>query len=449
MKALVQNSSNKGDAFTLENVAIPLVKGPYDIVVDVMAANVNKTAKESQQEVHSLYSIIHGWIFGNVSYNNRCQGLAGAGKVTAVGDKVSDVKVGDRINFIQPDKINAYAEKVLLKQGSVYAKLSDKLSYEDGAAITYAGLSAMTFINPQYIKPGMKVFVYGAQTGAGTFAVSLAKVYGASVTASATPTQQSQLSALKVDRWLDASSQEHLKYYQQFDVVYDASGEFSEIKSIPLVGLGGRYFSVNSACKVRIDRLEELNELASKGKLPIIIDQVVPLNQYKQAFQRVNNPLTTGLVLLVPSAVSTPVVPAQKKPTVKPKVTPTKPAVKKIKQVPSSQAEWLKTCNVIPGEVTGPGLVEVLGVLIPADTKRFAKGQAVRVAIHPSDLYVSQKGLLQGIVINQGFRGVNYTLKVKIQNTLIDVLSQDLVEEGQEIRLSVLQKDVHLVRSIK
>jgi hypothetical protein len=57
--------------------------------------------------------------------------------------------------------------------------------------------------------------------------------------------------------------------------------------------------------------------------------------------------------------------------------------------------------------------------------------------------------LIQGVVVSQGFRGVNYTLKVKIKDRMIDVLSQDLVEEGQEIRLSVLPKDVHLLQASK
>lgn len=452
MKAVVQTKYGGVETLALEEVPVPVVKGAYDVLVEVAAANVSSGDRRlNQQEVDGIAKVVLGWLYGSVTPKHKVRGIAGAGKVLAVGEKVSDVKVGDRINFIQSAHLGVMAEQVLLTTRSVYAKISDTLSYEDAAPIAFGAMSAMSVMNPQYIKRGMKVFIYGASGSVGTYAVSLAKACGAHVTASARSVHQAKLGALNVDQWVDHSKGEHLALPRHFDVVYDAVGVFSEIKAIPLLGLGGRYFTINALTKETKDRLLELNQLASKGKLPTILDSVYPMNEFKQAHKHVYEGHKTGNVVLltkaaVAKAVATPAKVAVKKPTLA-----AKPAAKKVKvkQVPTSQSEWLKTCNVTPGVVTAPGMVDTLHAVIPTDNERFAKGQAVRVAIHPSDLYVSQKGLIHGVVVTQGFRGVNYTLKVKVKEFMIDVLSQDLVEEGEEIRLSVLPKDVHLIQPSK
>jgi len=443
MKAVVQTKFGGVETLSIEEVNVPLVQGSYDVLVEVAVANVSSGDKRlNQQLVDGFAKVVIGWLYGKEAPKHRVRGIAGAGKVLAVGDKVTDVTVGDRINFIQSASLGVMAEKVLLKKGSVYAPIADSLTYEAAAPIPFGALSAMSVMNPQYIKKGMNVFIYGASGSVGTYAISLAKTCGAHVTASARASHQAKLSGLKVDRWVDHSKHEHLTLPRDYDVVYDASGHFSEIKAVPLLTLGGRYFTINSLTSERKDRLVELNALASKGKLPTILDAVYPLTEFKQAHKHVYEGHKTGnVVITIKGSVAAPVA----------KPAPEKPKAKKIKvkQVPTSQNEWLESCNVLPGVVTAPGMVNVLQAVIPTENERFTKGQNVRVAIHPSDFYVSQKGLIQGVVVNQGFRGVNYTLKVKVKDQLIDVLSQDLVEEGEEIRLSVLPKDVHLLQASK
>jgi NADPH:quinone reductase-like Zn-dependent oxidoreductase len=452
MKAVVQSTFGGVETLQVEEVPTPVVQAPYDVLVEVAVANVSSGDRRlNQQQVDGLAKVLVRWLYGSETPKHKVRGIAGAGKVLAVGEKVTDVKVGQRINFIQSASLGVMAEKVLLTKGSVYAPIADSLSYEEAAPLAFGAMSAMSVMNPQYIKKGMKVFIYGASGSVGTYAVSLAKACGAHVTASARSVHQAKLGALNVDRWVDHSKGEHLDLPRHFDVVYDASGFFSEIKAVPLLGLGGRYFTINALTKESKARLHELNAMAKAGKLPTILDGVYPMNEFKQAHKHVYEGHKTGNVVLLTKAAGTKAVEKQAAPAEKSPVAKATPAAKKIKikQVPQSQSEWLKTCNVVPGVVTAPGMVETLGAVIPTENERFAKGQAVRVAIHPTDLYVSQKGLIQGVVVSQGFRGVNYTLKVKIKDRMIDVLSQDLVEEGQEIRLSVLPKDVHLLQASK
>ena len=453
MKAVVQSTFGGVETLQVEDVPMPVVRSPHDVLVEVAVANVSSGDRRlNQQQVDGLAKVVVRWLYGSDTPKHKVRGIAGAGKVVATGEKVTDVKVGQRINFIHSASLGVMAETVLLKKGSVYAPIADSLSYEEAAPIPFGAMSAMSVMNPQYIKQGMKVFVYGASGSVGTYAVSLAKACGAHVTASARSVHQAKLGALKVDRWVDHSKGEHLDLPRHFDVVYDATGFFSEIKAVPLLGLGGRYYTINALTKERKARLIELNAMAKAGKLPTILDAVYPLNEFKQAHKHVYEGHKTGnVVLRIKGTVAKAVEQPALRVAVKPAAKKTKPATKKVKvkQVPQSQSEWLKTCNVVPGVITTPGMVETLGAVIPTESERFAKGKAVRVAIHPTDLYVSQKGLIHGVVVSQGFRGVHYTLKVKIKDRVIDVLSQDLVEEGNEVRLSVLPKDVHLLRASK
>ncbi len=451
MKAVTQSRFGGVDTLSLSEVPAPLIRSPYDILVDVAVANVSSGDRRlNQQDVGGVAKVLIRLLYGSQTPKHPVRGIAGAGKVVAIGQKVTYVVVGQRINFIQSASLGVMAEKVVLKRGSIYAPIADSLSYEDAAPIPFGALSAKSVMNPQFIKPGMKVFVYGASGSVGTYAVSLAKACGAHVTASARGVHQAKLGALKVDRWVDHSKNEHLSLPRHFDVVYDAVGLFSDIKAVPLLGLGGRFFTINSITSERKEDLVELNALASKGKLPTIIDEVYPLNEFKQAHKKVYEGHKTGNIVLLTSGTKANVVQKQKVATKAASTVAAKasaaPKAIKVKKVPQSQSEWLKTCNVIPGVVTVPGMVDTLGAVIPTDNQRFTKGQAVRVAIHPTDFYVSQKGLIHGIVMSQGFRGVNYTLKVKINDQFIDVLSQDRVDEGEEIRLSVLPKDVHLLK---
>jgi NADPH:quinone reductase-like Zn-dependent oxidoreductase len=393
-----------------------------------------------------------GLMFGRTAPKHLVRGIAGAGIVKATGSKVTDVKVGDRINFIQSGSLGAMAEQILLTRGSVYAKIAANVSFAQAAPIPFGAMSAMAFMNEQFVKPGMKVFIYGASGSVGTYAVSLAKACGASVTASARSLHQAKLGALKANQWVDHSKGEHLSLQPVYDIVFDANGSFSEIKAVPLLALGGRYFSINSITSEQQRRLIELNKLAAKGKLPTVIDRAYPMDQFKQAHEYVYEGHKTGNVVL---HILEPVAKVAPKATPKavPKATPKQPVNKQpVKSKPQPKAPvvkgdsaWLDECNIVAGVIQTNEVVQTLGISLRTRKHNYRTGDAIRVALHPEDFIIDSNGPLKATVTSVGFRGVTYNIKCIINNQLLLMQTYEPYDVGQVLRASIKPEDVHLL----
>jgi len=453
MKAITQKAYGDASKLRLETLKSPLVASSHDVLVDVYVANVSSGDKRINlfQET-GLIRWMMGLVFGRTNPKHPVRGIAGAGIVKATGSKVTDVKVGDRINFIQSRSLGAMAEQVLLTRGSVYAKIAANVSFAQAAPIPFGAMSAMAFMNEQFVKPGMKVFIYGASGSVGTYAVSLAKACGARVTASARSLHQAKLGALKADQWVDHSKGEHVSLPQVYDIVFDANGSFSQIKAVPLLAQGGRYFSINSITSEEQRRLKELNDLAAKGKLPTIIDQAYPMEQFKQAHEHVYAGHKTGNVvlhILEPVANVAPKVapnPAVKQPakaqTAKPKPQP-KPQPKA--PVVKGDSVWFDECNIVAGVIQTNEVVQTLGISLKTRNHQYRTGDAIRVALHPEDFVIDSNGPIKATVTSVGFRGVTYNIKCIINNQLLLMQTYEPYDVGQVLRASIKPEDVHLL----
>jgi NADPH:quinone reductase-like Zn-dependent oxidoreductase len=153
-------------------------------------------------------------------------GVDFAGTVEAVGSNVSHLKPGDRV-FGAAD--GAFAEYVTVREQGSIALLPPLLSFEQGAAIPVAAATALQALRDKaVVKPGQTVLINGASGGVGTFAVQIAKIFGAKVTGVCSTRNVAMVRAIGADNVIDYTRQDFTQLDDRYDVIIDNVGNHSQ-----------------------------------------------------------------------------------------------------------------------------------------------------------------------------------------------------------------------------
>jgi NADPH:quinone reductase-like Zn-dependent oxidoreductase len=246
-------------------------------------------------------------------------GIDVAGEIEAVGKDVSLFKPGDQV-FGFSSSLGAYAEYICLPEDRALAIKPKNMSYEEAAAIPQGGLTALHFLRKADIQPGQKVLIYGASGGVGSYAVQLAKYFGAKVTGTCRTTKVDLVKALGADKVIDYTAEEFDANGEIYDVIFDTFGKspFSRcVKSLKdsgiylfaTFGLGrilrmawlNRRSSKKAIMGLVEDRNENLiflRELIEAGKMKSFIDKRYPIEQAADAHRYVESGQKKGHVII-------------------------------------------------------------------------------------------------------------------------------------------------------
>ena len=252
-------------------------------------------------------------------------GIDLAGEVEAVGKDVSRFKPGDPV-FGRPDPaLGAHAEYICIAEQGVLAMKPAKLTWEEAACLPLAANTALYFVRDLgNIQAGQRVLINGASGGIGTFAVQLAKVYGAHVTGVCSTSNVEMVTSLGADRVIDYTQEDFASGGETYDVVFDVVGKTSYsrcknalsknglyLATLPTIAIvlqtlrtllvGGKRVKFGDA-KGRAENLRFLGELAEEGKLRSVIDGCYPLEQIAEAFRYVEKGHKKGNVVITVAA---------------------------------------------------------------------------------------------------------------------------------------------------
>src|SRR5512135_1555965 len=225
MKAVVFNKYGGNEAIEVRQMPRP-VPGVDDVLVKVHAASVNPVDWKIRQ---GMARILTGFRFPKI-LGSEC-----AGEIVETGTKIKGFKEGDRvIGFPGISRLSAFAEYVCVNENNTFTK-PEGISFGEASTIPVAGLTALQSLQKLgHISRNCKVLVNGASGGVGTFAVQVAKIFGARVTAVSSGPNAPLLKEIGADVIIDYTREDFTKSDERYDIVFDTVSKrsFSECKGV-------------------------------------------------------------------------------------------------------------------------------------------------------------------------------------------------------------------------
>jgi NADPH:quinone reductase-like Zn-dependent oxidoreductase len=267
MKAAYIERHGGPDVLQYGEMPDPVAKAG-EVVVDIVAASVNGAdwkVREGKSGQIARFPYILGRDFSGV--------------VSAVGDGVTDLRVGDEVfGVCDVGQEGAYAEKIAIK-AAIVAKKTDRLSHVDAAALALAGLTAIRTIEGSLkLKAGETILIQGGAGGVAAFAIQLAKHLGAHVITTASAANHDYLRAIGADEIIDYNAVDFTKAVKDCDAVFDTVGGDVAQRSFAVLKPGGRAaFIASGAQAPKPDRSDVVALRPGVGRDRPALERIVEL----------------------------------------------------------------------------------------------------------------------------------------------------------------------------
>jgi len=312
MTAIVQETYGSPDVLKVAQIDKPPLK-PTEVLVRVRAAAVNPL------DWFALTGGVGRVFFGVRKPRIRVRGVDVAGVVEAVGGDVKRLRPGD---VVYGGCRGSFAEYASAGENEVAPKPAN-LTFEQAAAVPVAGLTALKAVrDAAQVRPGQKVLINGASGGVGTFAVQIARAFGAEVTGVCSTRNVELVKSIGAEHVVDYTREDFTRSGLQYDVILDNAGTGGISGSRRVLAPDGTLIYNNGThglgpivrlqlmrpfarqkfpffiTKINFDDLVALAELIESGKVMPVIDRTYPLTEAAQAIRHVGGGHARGKVVV-------------------------------------------------------------------------------------------------------------------------------------------------------
>lgn len=298
MKAIVSTHAGPPEVLQLQEVAKP-APGANEVLIRVHAATV------TVGDVMLRRLPAWMWVPMRLLSPHRRKRIPGhelAGEVEAVGEAVTRFAVGDQVFGTTTGlSVGANAEYVCLPEAwptGVLARKPANLTYAEAAALPVGGMTALQLLRKGKVQAGQKALVYGASGNVGTFAVQLARHFGAEVTGVSSGANAALVRSLGAQHVIDYTREDFAERGERYDLIFDAVGKSSPARGKRALKPGGVFVSVATATRENVNDLNYLRELAEAQAIKAVIDRRYPLAQAADAHRLVETGRKRGSVVL-------------------------------------------------------------------------------------------------------------------------------------------------------
>jgi NADPH:quinone reductase-like Zn-dependent oxidoreductase len=308
MKAVICTKYGPPEVLHIKEVEKPFPK-PNEVLIKVLATTAHIGDSKIRRLEPGLGSVMDFFfkpimriILGFSGPRKKILGMELSGEIEAIGKNVTLFKIGDPVFASTEFRLGTYTQYCCIPENGILAIKPANMTHEEAAPVSNGGITALNHLRKANIQKGQKVLIYGASGSVGTYAIQIAKYFGAEVTAVCSTSNLELVKSLGADKVIDYTKDDFTQNGETYDVIYDAVGKIETSKRKVSLSNSGHYLNVltmSGNIKLKIEDLNYIKGLCETGKLKTTIDRCYPMEEIVEAHRYVDKGHKKGNVIII------------------------------------------------------------------------------------------------------------------------------------------------------